>query len=174
MNLRRRLSSGRPRIGSERERWPNGHVKQADPRLNNLWQRIKQYGVRAGIDPRLESEIGRLTLFGHLTPTDFEAANRFAVTVAKWELVMDMPRRTSASPSYIQGRGGVDNSEVDPEIVSEAKDAYHKMMLQIPANPAHIRIMLESVCVDNHICPASHYADLHLLLERLAKLWGMR
>lgn len=161
---------GRPRRKNV-PRKSDGTINYGEMRQNNIWQRIKQYGKRLGVDPRLESEIGRLAFFGFITGSDFEAANRFAVTVGRWEVVMGMPRRSTASPSYLMGRAGIDHSEPDPDVVSEARDSYDRMMALIPLVA---RNMLESVCVDNEMCPEVHYRDLHLLLERLAVLWGFK
>lgn len=174
-NLKRRIRTGRPR--TNQERYASGRSKpitSEDLRLPNLWQRIKQHGVQAGIDPRMGSEIGRLCLFGHLTGTDFEAANRFAFVVGRWEALNGMPRRSVASPSYSSGRGLDTSGDPSPDVVDEVRESYYRMVAVIPSQPIHIKAMLENVCVDDLMCPEQHYQDLHRLLQRLATLWGIR
>ncbi len=175
--LKKRQNSGpKPRRGDRDE---SGKLKPGDPRLDNLWQRIRQHAVKLGTDPRMESEVGRLTMFGHLTGSDFEAANRLAKIIGRWEALHGYPQRRTPSPSYLVGRVRYNNNndgdiDLEESIINETNSDYKSAMKEIPEFPTYIRFTVESVVVDNNLCPQDCYSDLHTVLGRLAKLWNIK
>jgi hypothetical protein len=168
---------GRPR--KEGARHPGGKLRQ-DGIPPALWRRIRDHGVRLGVDPRVASVIGRLGLLRILSDIEVEVAFRAAEVYGRFETFNNLPRRAAASPSYQTGRGGaeIDMERLTTEEVNRlhrrmrrARRAFDELQAQFPTPGA--REMFERVVVEDMEIPSGMHGDLAVFLRGLAKLWGM-
>jgi hypothetical protein len=187
--------AGRP--ASAGPRYPSGRLKpQGDPRANNIWARIKEHGVRLMLDPRLGTELSRLSLDGSLTNTQVEAGFLVARIYGAFEKYT-RKRRSAASPSYLRSFGDPDGPDdpVDPieldELERRVRSAKRRWaQLNHPETGVlagffrdmgiggfdqnRARNALETLCVEDR--RLEHSDDLYtvsLILNRVAAAFGL-
>jgi hypothetical protein len=170
-----RVTVGRTRKAGER--FPSGKLKPtAEPMSGALWQRIKRDGVRLGLDPRLNTELGRLNWFGELTIAQTAAGHRIAAIYGRYESFRKL-RRSVASPSYMTASGDagmaeellgeVGLAELEKKI-RDATTAFQSLHREIPAR---LRSHVETLCVEDRPVSPALYLDLRAMLQRLAIAW---
>lgn len=182
----RRTRAGRPSKAGPR--FACGKRKNAgDVRAPTLWRRIKDHGVRLGIDPRLGAELGRLSLHGELTDTQVAIGLRVAAVYGGYDRLVLGCKRNVASPSYVlayrltdapQGRDPLDEGRMTPaelkrleRRIARAKRDFERLQSAIPT--AGARAIIEYVCVEDRPIHTSHLDDLRILLDRLGALLGL-
>lgn len=150
-----------------------------DPRAPTLWRRIRDDGIRAGLDPRLGTELSRLSLFGELTDTHVETGFRIAEIYGRYERAK-RKRRHSVSPSYVRAYGDLDagEDELDPIALKRLEAAIRKAernwkALQkaidgLPCDEREARALLERVCVEDQRIDTARLNDLRFVLTELA------
>lgn len=168
--LRQRQAAGRPR------------KVQADAIAPALWQRIKTEAMRAAADPRLGTELGRLSLHGEITSAQASAGFRVAHIYGRFERFKGW-RRSTRSPSYETGFGG--DAEIAEELlgheiqadleerIREAADAFNRLQEEIPVYPPGARALLEALCVEDRAVGPAHLDDIRAMLDRLAGYFGI-
>jgi len=176
---------GRPRKGGPR--YACGKRKNVgDVRAPTLWRRIKDHGVRLGIDPRLGAELGRLSLHGELTDSQVSIGLKIAAIYGSYDRLVLGRRRALASPSYIMAYGRPDASERSDPLdearmataelkrlerrIDRAKGEFERVQSGIPS--AGARAVVECVCVEDRAINSSHLNDLRILLDRVGTLLG--
>jgi hypothetical protein len=138
-----------------------------------LWRRIKDYGVKLGIDRRLGSEVGRLSLLGELTDTEAAAAFLVAEIYGRFERA-EGRRRSARSPSYEIGQGGEPGEMADEEQrARRARKQFFRLQACLPAYPGGGRTVLEQVCCEDRSINSRHLDDLRGLLARVAAEFGL-
>lgn len=169
-------------------RTPSGRRRVEQPRhagANNLAKRIRDnftHMMRLGVDPRWESEIGRLHLAGRLTELEVQAAWVFAQIVARFDhyhLSADRMRRTARSQAYEISRGEVD--EIEKHRVSgtlkdyqrrarSAKKKYERAIAALGANTK----LVTAVVLENEITPPQSVDDLRAGLADLVRQFALQ
>jgi hypothetical protein len=167
------------------ERYPGGKLKRRtstkpdiEPIAPALWQRIRQHGRDFGVDPRLTSELGRLSLHGELTVAMTVAGFRIGEIYRRFEAHQRLSR-SPRSPSYnaSYGESSIAEELLMPEQIEElvrrqqeARRAWESLEHEIPLE---LRNPVQQLCVeDRHISPV-FLEDIRLLLARLSTAWNV-
>jgi len=138
-----------------------------------LWRRIKDYGVKLGLDRRLGSEVGRLSLLGELTDTEAAAAFLVGEIYGRFERA-EGRRRSAQSPSYEIGQGGEPGEMADQEQrARRARKQFFRLQACLPAYPPGGRAVLEQVCCEDRSINSRYLDDLRGLLARVAAEFGL-
>jgi hypothetical protein len=100
------MVSKRGRPSKSGERYKCGKLKPAEtskqPISPALWQRIKTNGQKIGLDPRLGTELGRLTLHDELTSAKVSAGFRIAEIYYAFEHFHGRTRSAAGSSFFRQ------------------------------------------------------------------------
>src|SRR5215467_12671455 len=131
-------------------RYPCGRRKSVgDVRAPTLWRRIKDNGIALGLDRRLGSEVGRLSLLGELTDTEAATAFLIAEIYGRFERYSGK-RRTAHSPSYDIGRGAEPTEDHDHERrARRARKQFDRLQACLPVYPPQARTELEQLCCED-------------------------
>lgn len=167
-------SSARP----PSDRRASGHSKPGV--APTTFFRIREHGVRLGLDPRLSTVLGRMGLFKELSEVEVDCGFKIAEIYGRYESLKGIPRRSAASPSYQAGFGakGVDTGRMLPDElkryerkVRRATKAFDRLQAMIPHDYA--RELLERVCCDNQDPGVMHKRDVQFLLHKVAEKMGL-
>jgi hypothetical protein len=170
--------------GQRKAKHQSRHMSREEVQMRApvLWQRIIQHGAALGVDPRLQSVLGRLAIYGHLTPTAVTVGQYIADITGKYERSTGMPKREGASPSYDKGfKGGATNpyDTNDGEIIARYErrvkkitKQYNRLMAMIPPSPSLAHQIVMDVCVNNIEVNSAHYEDLERLFQEMARKLG--
>lgn len=172
------------------ERYACGKLKPTgDPIQPAVWQRIRAAATRDAGDPRLASEIGRLSFFRELTNAQAAAAFRIGAIYGTFERLKGSPRRAIASPSYERGFDG--DSGVAEELmaadvladrnqrVDAAEKIWRGLQTEIAILPLYgrgvnaPRRLLELLCVDDRAVPGTDLDLVRAWLDDLAMVFGI-
>jgi len=138
-----------------------------------LWRRIKDYGVKLGLDRRLGSEVGRLSLLGELTDTEAAAAFLVGEIYGRFERA-EGRRRSAQSPSYEIGQGGEPGEMPDQEQrARRARKQFFRLQACLPTYPPGGRAVLEQVCCEDRSINSRDLDDLRSMLARVAAEFGL-
>ena len=161
------------------ERFPSGDIKPKGEPTGSIsataWQRIKAEGMRFGLDARLGSEIGRLSLHGELTNAQTVTAFRIGEIYGRFERYKRR-RRSVASPSYESGFGDADVAEerMDPDElarhevrIQDAERQFHLLQEELPAYPPAVKAAIEDLCVNDRMINPTQLAEVCYWLDRL-------
>ena len=171
---------GRPRHNGER--YPGGRLRPGDYRSDTQIRRIVDQGLALGLDPMLGSQAGRLRLQGHLNDRHLAVIEHIGRVYGRYELQAGLQRH-SQSPAYAASKrqaGSSPTAEAASVVIGEEQAARARAdflaLQQIMADfPGEGRAVLERLCVDDLLIPASFVPDLLVLLERIdAVLCGRR
>jgi hypothetical protein len=153
------------------ERYACGKLKpRGVPGAHTLWRRIKDHGIRLGMNPELGSVLGRLSLFGEISEREVEAGRYFARVVANFERDAGCPPRLVKSPTY---EAAFNNGfrEVHSGSHSDARlrrsqrrfDEFDRIFYD-----SHTRAIVEEVCCNDREISASELPTLRSGLTALA------
>jgi len=170
---------GRPR--EEGDRYPGGKLKPKtkltrDAIAPAAWARVRSEVVAIAKDPRLASEVGRLSL--HRIITDRQAVTAFRVgeIYGTYERLKGR-RRSTRSPSYERGSGGEGIAE---ELMSDealqdlesrirtAEDAFLELMEILKPYPRTAVSALEQLCVEDRAIDPTYMGNMGRLLDNIA------
>ncbi len=148
-----------------------------------LFQRLKQYGKKVGVDDRLVTELGRLNWFGELTLAQTAAGFRVAEIYGRYEGYKKL-RRSKSSPSYEGTYGEAGASE---ELLGT--DALEKLEVRIVAAtvsfeklqhfftqqliPRRFVDALEQRCVEDRSINPTAYPGIRHVLDLLGRAWSI-
>jgi len=138
--------AGRPR--QDGERFPCGKLK---PRLSGAeLRRIIDHARLTANDPRLGSEIGRLTLTGKLSADEAATAIEIGDIYGAFDR-FEGKRRAARSPAYevAFGRATHPESEEFLKAHAEAKRRFRFLEQRLSDYPARARAIIEALCVEN-------------------------
>lgn len=190
------MRSGRPR--KDGERYACGKIKprkklkpDLEPISGVLWQRMKQHGKQAGLDPRITTELGRLNWFGELTVAMTAAGFRIAEIYGRYERYKRLSRSVR-SPSYNASYGeagtaeellgDVALAELEQRII-DATTAYERLVGKVEGYqgrpdpgliPRHLRNPIETLCVEDRAINPTLYDDIREFLQQLAIVWKIQ
>lgn len=174
-------------------RYPNGDLKPQtgnEPVVPAIWQRIRTEAVKLAGDPRLATEIGRLSFHRELSDLQTTVALRIADIYANFEAAKQISRH-ARSPNYESGsRGSGNEDEIVTlermETLDDDDPLKKRMRAALAASEAfaelqkHMRAlttpqieMIERLCVDDrHLdkCEVWIVADLLEYLGRRFKV----
>ncbi|MFK4486697.1 hypothetical protein ABIA45_001775 [Bradyrhizobium sp. USDA 336] len=140
--------------------------------------RIKEYGPRLGVDPRLTTVLGRMGMFKELSDAEVDAGFRIAEVYGRYEWLKGLPRRSAASPSYEHGFGTKeihldrltqDELKRHNKAVRRAQKAFDQMLGCIGSQHA----LIERVCVLNQEPGPIHKSKLAAVLHKVAIQMGL-
>jgi hypothetical protein len=143
-----------------------------------VFYRIREHGVRLGVDPRLATVIGRMGMFKELSEAEVDAGFRIAEVYGRYEGMKGIPRRTAASPSYERGFGAKDIllDRLSPDelkrhnkSVRRAEKAFDQVQNWIGNQQA----LIERVCVLNEEPGPIHKGMLAAVLHNVAIQMGL-
>jgi hypothetical protein len=155
------MASKRGRPSKSGDRYKCGKLRPAEtskqPISPALWQRIKTNGQKMGLDPRLGTELGRLSLHDELTSAEVSAGFRIAEIYQTFEHFHGRTRSAAGSsffrqfvadlekPIEVTRRRSDDLISIDQEERErEAREDFDVLQYYMPA--AH-RDIVEQVCV---------------------------
>lgn len=163
---------------------PPSDRKPSGDRKNGVapatFYRIREHGVRLGLDPRLATVLGRMGLFNELSTVEVDAGFRIAEIYGAYESLNGIPRRHAASPSYQRGFGSkdVDTSRMTPDEVvrferrqRRSRKAFDKLQLMFPHDAA--RDLIERACCNNEEIGPVLKPKLAILLHGIAVKMGL-
>lgn len=155
-------------------RYPCGRRKSVgDVRAPTLWRRIKDNGIALGLDRRLGSEVGRLSLLGELTDTEAATAFLIAEVYGRFERYSGK-RRTAHSPSYDIGRAAEPMEDHDHERrARRARKQFDRLQDCLPVYPPQARAELEQLCCEDRAVSSLHLPEIRSLLARVAVEFGL-
>jgi len=172
------LRRGRPAQPGERyacgKRKPTG-----EPIAPAAWQRIRTDIARTSNDPRLESEIGRLSFHKELTDAQAATAFRIGEIYRTFERFKGLGR-SCRSPNY--GSGG-DGSIAEELLLPQAlenlerkirssNEAFGALSAELKLYPVKVREIIEELCVANHHISPMLLDDVRVMLDRLTGFFG--
>lgn len=143
-----------------------------------VFYRIREHGVRLGVDPRLSTVLGRMGMFKELSEAEVDAGFRIAEIYGRYEGLKGIPRRTAASPSYERGFGAKDIllDRLSPDelkrhnkAVRRAEKAFDQVLNWIGNQQA----LIERVCVLNEEPGPINKGMLAAVLHDVAILMGL-
>jgi hypothetical protein len=171
-SIKRRSRAGRPRRKGLRT--ASGRLKQTgDVRAPTLWRRIKDDGIKLGLDRRLGSEIGRLALHGELTDTEATTAFLVAEIYGRYERG-EGTRRSARSPSYEIGHGADHGETGDQERrARRARKQFARLQACLPAFPPRPRAILELLCCEDRRINSLELPEIRRLLHVVAVEFGV-
>lgn len=106
------------------ERYPSGDIKQqAEGIPGALWQRIRTHAVKFGLDPRIDSEISRLSMLRELTDAQAVTAFRIGDIFHRYYRARGL-RFIPQSPDYEIGNIG--SADLAEERMSEDRLGEHE------------------------------------------------
>lgn len=179
-HIARRSRAGRPKQPGDR--YPSGRRKDVgDIVAPTLWRRIKDHAVALGLDLRMASEIGRLSLQQRLTDAECAVAEHVAAAYARCDRLTGKPRRSAVSPSYVRGYGGdpqLAEERLDPAERSEHERRVRRAVrrferIQDCFPNAGARELVERICVEDRPIPEQHIPELKILLNRIGAKLGI-
>lgn len=153
------------------DRYPSGD--KAPIISPTVFFRMRTYGARMALDPRLSTVLGRMGLFKELSDAEVDAGFRIAEIYGRYEMLKGIPRRTAASPSYERGFGNKDAVDTARMLPDELKRHQRTLKKAIKAfdklqgwfHSDKTRNLIERVCCENeHISPVLRphlAAELH-------------
>src|ERR1700731_3428485 len=103
----------RPRKNGER--YPSGKLKPQEQIAPAAWGRMKSDTIKIVLDPKMQSEIARLSFAGILTNSQAVSAFQIADVYQKYHRYKQL-RTSPKSPSYEIGFG---SSDIDEERMSD-------------------------------------------------------
>lgn len=169
--------AGRPPLAGER--YACGRRKpDTNARANNIWRRVVDDGIRFGLDPRLGTVIGRLSLHGEITDRQAEAGFHIAKIYGEFERHHRRCRST-VSPSYARAFGDPDAAEerMDPDELARlerrvqlATKRYKRLQAiidDLPVNHDKARDVIERLCVEDREIDACHLGSVRAMLDRI-------
>jgi hypothetical protein len=163
------------KVRKQRDRYPCGRLRPAGiPGAPTVWRRIKDYGIRLGINPEVGSVLGRLSIFGELGERQVEAGRRFAHIVADFEREAGCPKRSPASPQYNVrfGRTHAYTEEMDPKAVARLSALQRQFYrLEAVLSDPHTRAIVEEVCCNDREIHSLDFPTLRSGLTALADYW---
>lgn len=169
------------------ERFPGGKLKPTDRDSSGppgaLVRRLFDLAKADAADPRLATAIGWLRLHDILSDRQFAAAEAYARLRGQYEAIMQVPRRTAASPSYGDGvrRGSKFLSERQVRRIRENHDAMLASLEdwwpegtivdgKMPRQAAvQSQALLDRVCIDDQHPMATELKAFCRALDRLVK-----
>lgn len=174
-------------------RYPSGDLKKptGDPIAPAAWARVRSDVAKIANDPRLSSEVGRLSFHREITDAQAAAAFKVRDIYAAFEQAKGK-HRSSASPDnepVFKGDGGFpepiipieDIERLDPsdplrvrmEKTRAAYLAFKALQEELTGYGAMARDLLETLCVDNRSIPYMQLGYMRWLLERLSRFFGV-
>jgi hypothetical protein len=158
------------------DRYPSGDKKPGV--APTVFFRIREHGVRLGIDPRLSTVLGRMGLFRELSEAEVDAGFRIAEIYGRYEGLKGIPRRTAASPSYERGFGAKDIllDRLSPDELKRHRKAVRraeKAFDQVLGWIGNQQALIERVCVLNEEPGPIHKGMLAAVLHVVAVKMGM-
>lgn len=172
---------GRPKKPGER--YQSGKLRPAAEGIApSLWARIKSDAMKAAGDPRLASELGRLSFEGHLTNAQTAAGFRVGEIYQRW-LRHKRLRDSAKSPSYEHGFGSADLAEerMDDEqlatyeaAIRTAEEEWARVDQEIPVYPRELNGAIFDLCVHDRPVNPTLIPDIREALDRLAVQFGHR
>ncbi len=184
---------GRPPV--EGPRYESGRRKPQNDRGRSIAQWLRHQGARAGLDPRLRSEVMLLVHAGELTERQADTAILVGRIYGQFER-FKRRRRTAASPSYIRAFGDPDGAEdpenpgAEPLIVDKVErdptELEHRVLkatarwqrlqdtIDGALGPAASRArgVLEQLCVENQPVAAALLPGLRAVLNVIGAKFG--
>jgi hypothetical protein len=175
---------GRPRLPGPR--YDCGRRKpQPDDRSNNVWAFVREYAYALGLDERVKTEVGRLSMLKEMTDTQVRAAFLVGRIYGSYERSR-RKRRTAASPSYVRSFGDPDGED-DPlqtdalaayeREVAKAARRYKKLQRCFDALPPvvarRVRALIEDLCVDNTTIGTANLELAAPMLDWIAEQFGL-
>jgi hypothetical protein len=166
---------GRPR--AEGERYACGKRKPSDAIAPAIWQRILTEAKAGAADPKLATELGRLSLHGLLTASQTSAGFKVAEIYGRFERWHGLARN-AASPSYQMGSAASGSSLMSEDERTEAAEraqvAFLRLQEEIPAYPIGSRELLEMLCVDDRAVLPVQLDHVKAMLDHLVRYFGVR
>jgi hypothetical protein len=172
------VSVSRPR--KHGDRYPSGKLKPQEQIAPAAWGRIKSETIKLVLDPKMQSEIARLSLIGELTNSQAVTAFRVADIYQQYHRYKKL--RTSAkSASYEIGFG---SSDIDEERMSDDQiEAYEAAILKAEGDwkaldeglrrfRGEVRAAVYSLCVENQPINPTLYEDVRVVLNAIAVRWS--
>jgi|GEM_PF-5536823 len=174
---------GRNKSGPKKkpgERYPSGKRKPTgDPIAPAAWQRVRADATKLIGDPRLGSEVGRLSLHRELTDVQVAAAFRVGAIYGLYEKHRGL-KRSARSPSYEQGFTGIAEELLSRQALSDrirAEQESERAFLGLQDrlciySDVQIEMLERLCCEDRHL--RQHELDLvRPMLDRLASIFGI-
>lgn len=158
------------------DRYPSGDKKPG--MAPTVFFRIREYGGRLGIDPRLSTVLGRMGCFRELSEAEVDAGFRIAEVYGRYEHLKGIPRRTAASPSYERGFGAKDLmlDRLSPDELKRHKKAVRraeKAFDQVQNWIGNQYALIERVCVLNEEPGPVNKGMLAAVLHEVAIQMGL-
>lgn len=161
------------------DRYPSGQKRESVSPA--LIFRIKQHGVKLGMDPRLGTVLGIMGLRKELSDAEVAAGFKIAEIVGRYERMKGIPRRNTASPSYQRGFGSgneidearmtTDQVKSHQRLVRRATKAYDALQNLYPNDRA--RDIIERVCCDDERISPDLIPSLAACLHHMAEKYDM-
>lgn len=182
-------------------RYPNGDLKpQGEPIVPAVWGRMRSEAAKTFDNPRLVSEVGRLSFHREITDQQAATAFRISEIYSNFERAREM-HRSARSPNYERGFGRSGDSDelvTGPDCqVKSANDlpniedlpdgdplkkkmraalAAHEAFWNLQAELVHMtppqRHMLEALCIDDRHLTRDELWKVKELLDWLADRIG--
>jgi hypothetical protein len=172
----------KPKVAGGRQapdRYPSGDKKPGI--APTVFFRIREHGVRLGLDPRLATVLGRMGMFKELSEPEVDAGFRIGEIYGRYEMLKGIPRRSAASPSYERGFGAkevIDTARMLPDelkkhnrAVKKATKAFDKLQAWLPIHED--LALIERVCCDNQEINPTLRPQLAALLHAVAVRMGL-
>ncbi len=179
---------GRPK--KDGERYPCGQIKPKNETISpTIIQRIREHGLKFGVDAKLSTELGRLLLLDRITATQAAGGFKYAEIVGR-AAFYNGGRRYAKSPSYelgfrgAEGREGADvfddveahriddPSEYELRAI-DAENKYRDLQFELIKhwNRSDIAV-LERLCVDDEAINPTLLPTIRNMLDAIITHFG--
>lgn len=168
----------RPRKNGER--YPSGKLKPQEQIAPAAWGRMKSETIKIVLDPKMQSEIARLSFAGELSNSEATTAFRVAEIYQLYHRHKGL-RTSPKSASYEIGFG---SSDVDEERMSDEQlEMYEAAILKAERDwksldeglskfHGPVRSAIYTLCVENQPINPTLYGDVRAVLNAIAMRWG--
>jgi hypothetical protein len=156
------------------DRYESGRIKPHGGRNDGpppmQVKRLLDECLRAAMDPRLGTGLGRLLAYGEIKAHQFAAAEAYAKLRGRFDRATGVPCRTAQSPCYGDARSSGGGQEPLSDKAYQALVDDHRRLL---AEVGRWFPMLERVCVDDGYLAEDERRSLPAVLDMLAIRFGM-
>jgi hypothetical protein len=177
------VSAKRGRPAKAGERYPSGKLRPADtsksPIAPAVWQRIQADATKLGLDPRLGTELGRLSMHAELSLSEVSAGFRIAEIYYRFEHMHGRSRSAAGSsffrqfvanleqPADAHIRGALSLADREQNEI-EAKAEFEMLQEYMPPGQ---RSLIEQLCVENRPISPHQIATIKQILNWFAGLF---
>lgn len=128
-----------------------------DPSLLNKWNRARLNFMDFGFDHRLATQRGKLFCMRQLTQDEFEAANRWAEMLERYDTLVLGMRRSPASPA-LERTARSEGVEISPEAIERFKARFQAAHAALIASGKIAELATTKLCRDEAAAAWLHEA----------------